>query len=45
MKLVSQLLSTELNLSEACMHVKEHGGLKQCDADVQKKAKGLSIRL
>ena len=33
------LLSTELNLPTACMHVKGYGGLKQCVADAQRNLK------
>jgi len=39
LKLLSQLLSDELNLSTSCKHVKGHGGLKQSVADVQSKIK------
>lgn len=35
LKLLAQQLSTELDLPKSCMHVKGHGGLKQCVAGAQ----------
>ena len=35
MKVLSELASNEFELSSACMHVKGHGGLKQCVAQTQ----------
>jgi len=39
LKVLSQLLLTELDLPKSCMHVKGHGGLKQCVAGVQENLK------
>jgi len=35
MKALAEILQPQLNLSKSCMHIKGHGGLKQCVSEVQ----------